>query len=111
MTTKLKLIIGGVLILILAILLRTPIFILTTKETVKITVSKTEIKKNDNTDKYLVFTKEGETFENTDSYWCWKLNSSDIHGVFQEDSTYSVNVYGIRSNIFSTYRNITKINE
>ena len=78
---------------------------------VQFTVSKTDIKKNNGSDKFLVFTKDGEVFENTDSWWCWKINSSDLHGVFQEDSTYKVNVYGIRSNLFSTYRNITKINE
>jgi hypothetical protein len=111
MTNKIKIIIGLVALAIVLVLFKTPIYILATKDTVQITVSKTEVKKKNGDDKYLVFTKEGETFENTDSYWCWKLNSSDLHGALQEDSTYNVNVYGIRSNLFSTYRNITNINE
>jgi hypothetical protein len=111
MTKKTKMFISCGLIIILIFIFKTPIFILSTKETVDITVSKTEVKKTKGKDLYLVYTKNGETFSNEDSFWSWKFNSSDIHGIFQEDSTYSVNVYGVRIPIFSTYRNITSINE
>lgn len=54
--------------------------------------------------KYLVFT-EGETFQNTDSVWYWKFNSSDMHGHFSTGK-YRLTVYGWRVPFLSWYRNI-----
>ena len=110
MKTKTKVIIGGVLIVILAILLKTPLFILATSETVDITVEKTYIKRVNHEDVFFVETKKGETFRNEDCVWVWKWDSKDIDTQFKKDSTYSVSIYGIRNNFFSFYKNVSDIN-
>jgi hypothetical protein len=109
MTTKIKIIIGLVLVAVLLFLLKAPIFILTTFETKEITVEKTYIKKYKKQDVFFVETKDGETFKNVDVLWTWKWDSKDIDTALKEDSTYTINVYGIRNNFWDTYRNISSI--
>lgn len=58
--------------------------------------------------KYLVFTNS-EVFENTDSLVRGKLRSSDIQGKLRIGCTYDFNVYGFRSGLLSSYRNITEV--
>ena len=58
--------------------------------------------------KWIVLT-ETETFENTDSLFFFKFNSSDIQGKFKVGTTYIVKVYGVRIPILSSYRNIVSI--
>ncbi len=58
--------------------------------------------------KYLVFT-DGETFENTDSLWHGKFNSSDVYGHLQVGKHYRANVYGWRIPFMSSYRNIIDV--
>jgi hypothetical protein len=58
--------------------------------------------------KYLIFTENG-TFENTDSFWFWKWNSSDFQGKLHVDSTYNVKVVGWRIPFLSMYPNIIEI--
>lgn len=60
--------------------------------------------------KYLVFTKN-ETFENTDELFFFKFNSSDIHGMMKEGSTYKAKVVGTRVTFLSWYRNIISVEE
>lgn len=60
--------------------------------------------------KYLVFT-DNEVFENTDCWWIFKWNSSDIYGKFLNGHTYRIKVYGYRVPIFSWYRNIVSAQE
>lgn len=55
--------------------------------------------------KYLVFTDK-ETFENTDSLWALKFNSSDLYGKLQEGQTCEFDVVGFRVSWMSMYRNI-----
>ena len=57
------------------------------------------------TSRYLIFA-EGETFQNVDSVWHWKFNSSDIYGAIRREQTCTFKVVGWRIPLFSTYRNI-----
>lgn len=59
--------------------------------------------------KYLVFTNR-ETFENTDSLWHGKFNSSDLQGRLKVGETYRFKVYGWRIGFMSSYRNIIEAN-
>lgn len=58
--------------------------------------------------KYLVFTKD-EVFENTDTVWRLKWNSSDLYAQIENGGTYSFKVYGVRFGYFSWYRNIVSV--
>lgn len=58
------------------------------------------------TSKYLVFTESGKTFENSDSLFHFKWNSSDLHGKLKQGGTYKLKTYGWRIPLFSTYENI-----
>lgn len=57
------------------------------------------------TSKYLVFT-DREVFENVDSLYRRKWNSSDVQGELIRHCTYDLKVYGLRNNFLSMYRNI-----
>jgi hypothetical protein len=63
-------------------------------------------------DKYLAFTKAG-VFENTDSYYHWKFNSSDVQNKLIEaektGESVKLTYYWIRNNFFSMYQNIIKV--
>lgn len=56
---------------------------------------------------YLVFTKD-EVFENSDSLFRGKWNSSDIQNQLKEGCTYEATVYGFRNHFLSAYRNIVQ---
>lgn len=58
--------------------------------------------------KYLVFT-DTETFENTDSLWHFKFDSSDIYGKFQPGQVCDLTVTGFRVSFMSMYRNILEV--
>lgn len=60
------------------------------------------------TSKYLLYTKEGEVFENTDAMFHGKFNSSTFHGWSMEHRGQKVwaKVYGFRIPFMSMYRNI-----
>ena len=55
--------------------------------------------------KYLIFT-ENEVFENTDSLFRMKFNSSDLQGSLKKGETYQCDVYGWRVPFLSSYRNL-----
>ena len=55
--------------------------------------------------KYLIFT-DGEVFENTDSLFALKWNSSDIYGRIKVGQTCDFTVTGWRLPFLSSYRNI-----
>ncbi len=59
--------------------------------------------------RYLIFT-EKETFENTDSFWYFKFNSSDLYGRIETGKEYKILVSGIRIKFLSWYRNVIVIN-
>lgn len=75
-----------------------------------VTINKTERVTTGDSSKYLVYT-DTEVFENTDSLWYTKFNSSDIHGRLKAGHTYVVKVSGWRIPVLSWYRNIVEIVE
>lgn len=65
----------------------------------------------DNIDsKYLIYgeDKNGKTyvFEDTDTLFRGKFNSSDVYGALKEGETYELTVIGFRVHIFNWYENI-----
>ena len=70
-----------------------------------ITIEKSEMVINSG-GKYLIFTKNNGVFENTDSFFRFKFNSSDMYSLLKEDKTYNVKYYGWRIPLFSMYPNI-----
>ena len=65
--------------------------------------------------KYLIYgtDKKGQdyVFENTDSLFRGKFNSSDVYGSIKKDKTYEVTVVGYRVQFLSWYENIIKYKE
>lgn len=63
--------------------------------------------------KYLIFAeeKDGNThvFENTDNFFRFKWNSSDIQGDLKVGETYTIKVVGYRVPFLSWYENIIDI--
>jgi len=55
---------------------------------------------------YLVWTKEGETFEIRDNIFHGRFDSSDFYNKLKEGNTYCVVVTGKRIHVLSWYRNI-----
>ncbi|MNC80987.1 hypothetical protein D3C75_1339710 [compost metagenome] len=51
------------------------------------------------------------TFENTDSLWETKFNSSDIYAELEVGKTYKFEVYGFRIAFWSKYENIVEVQE
>lgn len=70
----------------------------------------------DNIDsKYLIYgeNESGKTyvFENTDTLFRGKFNSSDVYGALREGETYELTVIGFRVHIFNWYENIIDFKE
>jgi len=59
--------------------------------------------------KYLIWTNEGEVFEDTDTITFGKFDSSDIYGRLEIGKSYKVRVAGWRMPALSSYRNIVEI--
>jgi hypothetical protein len=55
--------------------------------------------------RYIIFGQH-ETYEDVDSWWYWKFNSSDIYGAIQPGHTYRFFITGWRVPFLSWYRNI-----
>lgn len=85
------------------------------KDTVTFTVIDKENVVNNNSSKYLIYTKDSkdklEVFQNTDNWFAFKVNSSDIYGQIDIGKTYEATVYGKRIRMNSFYRNILNISE
>lgn len=79
-----------------------------TVDHIEITVEDKERVVGKKSGRYLIFT-ESEVFENTDSFWHWKFDSSDVYRDLEEGETYEVKVYGFRVPFLSWYRNIVEI--
>ena len=75
----------------------------------------TEQNGDDIDSKYLIYgtDKKGQdyVFENTDSLFRGKFNSSDIYGSIKKDKIYEVTVVGYRVHFLSWYENIIKYKE
>ena len=57
---------------------------------------------------YMIFTAT-ESFEDTDSFYHTKYDSTDLFNPLKVGCTYEVNVYGIRMPFFSTFRNVVEV--
>lgn len=82
-----------------------------TTDQVSITVTEKErvTSSGENTwSRYLIFTEEGETFQNTDTLFRLKFNSSDVYGSLKTGQSYDCTVYGWRIPFLSVYRNIVE---
>lgn len=66
-------------------------------------------------DKYMIYAKDvsGKTyvFENTDTIYYFKFDSSDVYAEIEVGKTYDFDVYGWRLKLFSSYQNIIKVQE
>jgi hypothetical protein len=94
-------------------------FSFNTVENVTFTVTKAERvtyqNGDDTSSKYLVWTTraggEKEVFEDTDTLWFGKFNSSDIYGDLKTCHTFNAKVNGWRVPWASAYRNILSIED
>ena len=84
------------------------VYQVTTVDKVHITVTDKQRVTDDSGSRYIIFTPT-ESFENTDSLFHAKHNSSDIYAHFHKGCSYDVLVYGKRIPFFSMYRNIIEI--
>ena len=100
-----------VLLVIVGVVFVSPLIAYTTKADVEFTVSEKErvcTGGNSGSCKYLIFTDQG-VFENTDTIWYFKFNSSDVYGSLHEGGTYKAEVYGFRFPFLSWYKNIIAV--
>lgn len=79
------------------------------KENIEITVKEKYIKRNGESDLYLVATEEGETYKIEDLFFKGKFNSTDLYNELDIGEKYKVEVTGVRISIFSMYKNLNKI--
>lgn len=61
--------------------------------------------------RYLVWSEEGETFENTDYMLMGKFGSSDLYGRLEKGHVYNCHVAGLRIPFLSSYRNLISCKE
>ena len=97
-------------ILIIAGLATTPYYKYGTVDKFTAHVTDKERVVKDGDGKYLIFTKEA-VLENTDSWFWWKFNSSDIYGQIEVGKTYKFKTYGWRLRPLSWYKNIISFEE
>lgn len=83
------------------------------RNTYIVTIANKQIKKENNTNKYFIYTEmeNGDTkvFENSDSVLEFKFNSVDIYGGIRINRKYEVKTYGFNIPILSLYQNIIKV--
>ena len=58
--------------------------------------------------KYLIYTDKG-VFENTDTIWYLKYNSSDIYGQLDEGELFIAKITGFRVPFLNMYKNIVEV--
>lgn len=104
-----KYIVGSFIALVLiGMFVVSPVIAYTTRAEVDFTVKDKEricSGGESGTCKYLVYTDNG-VYQNTDSLWYFKFNSSDIYGALDAGTTYRASVYGFRVPFLSWYKNI-----
>lgn len=77
-----------------------------TEHNVTFTVKSLDDQSHGSTHKYLVFATDGSVYENTDSWFHGKTDSSNVQGMFTVGDTYTCPVYGYRITLFSSYQDI-----
>lgn len=80
-----------------------------TQEQIEFTVKRQEVFYQDEKTKYLIFTDK-EVFENTDSLFAWKFDSSDLQSQLEAGKRCKAVVTGIRIPFLSSCRNILEAN-
>lgn len=79
------------------------------KEIIEITIKDKYIKRNGESDLYLVATEEGETYKIEDLFFKGKFNSTDLYNELDVGDKYKVEVTGVRIPFLSMYKNINTI--
>lgn len=101
-----------VVLIVVGLLLIEPIIAYATKSSVSFAVNDKAVVVSGNGSsthsKYLIYTTDG-VFEDTDSLWYWKWNSSDMYNKLERGKFYTATVYGFRIPFFSTYKNIVTV--
>lgn len=93
-------------VLIIVLLISVPVGVyVSTIDSLEIEINDKERIVDGEDSKYLIFT-EDEVFENTDSIFFFKFNSSDFYNAFTVGERYEIKVVGLRIPVLSRYRNI-----
>lgn len=77
-----------------------------TQTTATFTIKNLDDQSTGNSHKYLIFTTQGEVFENTDAWFHGKTDSSNLQNWFTPGDTYRCPVYGVRNTLISSYRDV-----
>ncbi|MEY8000538.1 DUF1523 family protein [Clostridium sp. Mt-5] len=83
------------------------------RNTYTVTIASKQIKKQNNSTEYLIYTQIGNgdtrVFKNTNSLLEFKFNSEDVYGGFRINRKYEIKTYGFRIPLLSSYENIIKV--
>ena len=94
------------LVIIIVLSLSKGFYTYGTSDEAVVTIEKSEMVLSKDKGKYLIFTKKSGVFENTDSWFRLKFDSSDMYNLLKEGKTYKIKYYGWRIGFFSMYPNI-----
>lgn len=94
---------------ILCLIFSSAIIAYSTDKEVTVTITNKENIVSNNDSKYLIFTNNG-VYQNSDTMWYWKWDSSDFYNQIEIGKEYTFRVYGFRIPFLSMYKNIIEIN-
>ena len=77
-----------------------------TEHNVTFTIKSLDDQASGSSHKYLVFTTGGEVYEDTDSMFHGKTDSSNVYALFSPGQTWNCPIYGYRNTFFSSYPDI-----
>ena len=77
-----------------------------TEHLVTFTIASKDDQASGNNHQYLIFTRGGHTFKDTDAWFHGKLNSSDVWAGLHTGQRYTCDVYGWRNHVLSSYPDI-----
>lgn len=105
----------GIIIVLISLIILLGLLPHAQRHTYNVTVTDKQIKRYDEDDKYLIFTKDDngkvDVFENTDSLFELKFNSSDLYGELIPGNKYIMKTYGFRIPFCSSYENIINVSQ
>lgn len=81
------------------------------EQTIEITVKDKYVKRDGESDIYLVASEAGDTYKITDLLWKGKFNSTDLYNQLTIGEKYKITITGVRLQYFSMYKNINKIEQ
>lgn len=99
--------------LLIGICLLPDLITLSSQDDVVITIQDKEriMDRSGSGSRYLIWSEEGEVFENTDQMLMGKFNSSDLYGKLEKGKTYQCHVSGWRNEFMRWYRNLIRCEE